>query len=282
MCFAFDFKQNKWLVIDGLQRISTIIRFLKGDDWKLSSLEDIDPALAGKNAATIKTSKGQIHQYFVRVENQTLPINVLRCDFTKQKHNDYIFTIFHRLNSGGAKLTNQEIRNCIYGGPFNNLLKSLDSYPAWRHINNMADGASYRFAKQELILRFFAFFDQSEKYKGQISKFLNDYMFAHKNATPKFLDQRKKLFEDTITVVRDKIFPDALPTRLPMTVLEALLVGVAWNLDALNVEPATAVRQKYEQLRADPNFLDASLAEGLAKKDKVDARLAAAKNIFGQ
>src|SRR5262249_22025962 len=30
MCFAFDFKQNKWLVIDGLQRIATIIRFLKG------------------------------------------------------------------------------------------------------------------------------------------------------------------------------------------------------------------------------------------------------------
>ena len=36
MCFAYDFKQGKWIVIDGLQRISTIIRFLGGEDWKIS------------------------------------------------------------------------------------------------------------------------------------------------------------------------------------------------------------------------------------------------------
>ena len=32
MCFAYDFKQNKWIVIDGLQRISTIVKFLNGND----------------------------------------------------------------------------------------------------------------------------------------------------------------------------------------------------------------------------------------------------------
>ena len=36
LCFSYDSKQQKWLVIDGLQRISTIVKFLRGDDWKIS------------------------------------------------------------------------------------------------------------------------------------------------------------------------------------------------------------------------------------------------------
>jgi len=56
MCFALDHEQQEWIVIDGLQRISTIVRFLEGGDWKLSRLEDIDPSLAGKSVAAIKTS----------------------------------------------------------------------------------------------------------------------------------------------------------------------------------------------------------------------------------
>ena len=45
MCFALDHKAQKWMVIDGLQRISTIVKFLRGGDWKLSKLDDIDLSL---------------------------------------------------------------------------------------------------------------------------------------------------------------------------------------------------------------------------------------------
>ena len=38
---------------------------------------------------------------------------------------NYIFKIFHRLNTGGKKLKNQEISNCIYSGPLNALLRDL-------------------------------------------------------------------------------------------------------------------------------------------------------------
>ena len=51
MCFAQDYKKQEWIVIDGLQRIATIIRFLDGGDWKLAKLDDIDPVLAGKSVA---------------------------------------------------------------------------------------------------------------------------------------------------------------------------------------------------------------------------------------
>ena len=69
----------------------------------------------GKGPATGKKVSEIRKQYpgiIEIVENVTLPITVLRCDYSKESHNNYLFTIFHRLNSGGKKLTNQEIRNC--------------------------------------------------------------------------------------------------------------------------------------------------------------------------
>lgn len=83
MCFALDHKAQKWIVIDGLQRISTIVKFLEGGDWKLSKLSDIEPEIAGISVAAIKTSTSALHQYYTRVENLSVPVTVLRCDFKK-------------------------------------------------------------------------------------------------------------------------------------------------------------------------------------------------------
>src|SRR6202000_1903710 len=110
MCLAFDYKNDRYMVIDGLQRMSTIIRFLKGDDWKLSKLDDMNQDIAGKSAAAIKNATGALKALFTRVQNVSLPINILRCDFSKKSHMEYLFTIFHRLNAGGMKLNNQETR----------------------------------------------------------------------------------------------------------------------------------------------------------------------------
>lgn len=283
MCFAYDHKQNKWMVIDGLQRISTIIRFLKGEDWKLADLLDIDPHLAGANARDIKAGKGTLKQFYARVQNQTLPVNVLRCDFNKKQHNEYLFTIFHRLNSGGSKLNNQEIRNCIYSGQFNDLLKKLDENPHWRRINRMRPGYRYRFTKQEWILRLFAFLDDQGSYKGSVSKFLNDYMFDHRSDPQVKLDERQVLFERTVAVIANKIFAgDEDPPRMPGTVLEAIMVGVARNLPHLEASTPQHVRPLYEEMRADDSISEESLAEGLSKPDKVEARFSAATAIFAK
>jgi uncharacterized protein with ParB-like and HNH nuclease domain len=281
MCLANDFKQNKWIVIDGLQRISTIIKFLGGEDWRLSQLDDVDRVIAGKNAATIKNAKsGDLRQIYSRVQNQTIPINVLRCDLSKRSHNEYLFTIFHRLNSGGVKLNNQEIRNCIYSGNLNDALKEMDSDANWRAINNMKSGENYRFSKQEGILRFFAFLERRAEYKGSVSKFLNDYMFAHRHAEKDFIDEHINLFSRVTKFLAEKIFTERPSQKIPSTVLEALMVGVASNIseiEGISIEDAQA---RYAALRADESVSESSLAEGLSKKDKVDRRLNAAIRIF--
>lgn len=282
MCFAFDFKQNVWIVIDGLQRISTIIRFLAGGDWKLSSLDDIDPALKGKNAATLKNAKsGENKILFSRVQNQALPVNILRCDLNKRAHNEYIFTIFHRLNSGGIKLNNQEIRNCIYSGPFNEALRKLDQNAAWRAVNQMKEGENYRFTKQETILRFFAFMERRSDYRGSVAKFLNDYMFDKRNIKNIELDAKELMFSQVADVMRE-IFAEQVPPRLPGTVLEAAMVGIASNLAHVVELPQQEKRARFDELRAHPSLSAEFLAEGLSKPDRVDARLNAAIEIFAK
>jgi len=280
MCFALDHRAQRWIVIDGLQRISTIVRFLEGGDWTLSDLEDVEPEIAGQSVAAIKTSSSELHNYYTRVENLSVPVTVLRCDFKKKAHMDYLFTIFHRLNTGGMKLNNQEIRNCIYGGEFNRLLKQLDQYADWRRLNKMKPNQSYRFTKQEIILRFFAFHDRTSSYEGHLAKFLNDYMYDNRDPSPLFLQQKRDLFTQTVDCIWDKIFSGDSPSKLSLTVLEALLVGVSKNITELIAQGAATARNRYKKLISHDEFSEAALREGLSKKPRVTARLATAAKIF--
>ena len=54
MCIGLDYNTNKRLVIDGLQRMWSIIRFLTDDNWRLSTLPDIDDRLSGRRISYIK------------------------------------------------------------------------------------------------------------------------------------------------------------------------------------------------------------------------------------
>ena len=217
LCFSMDFKAGKWQVIDGLQRMASIIRFLGGDPtWTLSRLDDIDPDLGGKPAKEFLNPESPLNIYYKRVENLTLPITVLRCDYSKKHHTRYLFTIFHRLNTGAMKLNNQEIRNCIYSRPFNELLKELNKDPNWMRLNRMKKDSGYRFTKQELILRIFAFHDSYETYGGRLARFLNDYMDENKAITPADVQIKRALFTRTVAAVYQKVYGGATPGKTPL------------------------------------------------------------------
>lgn len=280
MCFALDHRLQRWIVIDGLQRISTIVRFLDGQDWTLSKLDDIDPAIAGKSAAAIRTGAGDLRKFYSRVENLTIPITVLRCDFSRAAHLEYLFTIFHRLNAGGMKLNNQEIRNCIYTGTFNNLLRALDHYPAWRRINKMRGKETYRYTKQELQLRFFAFLESRTQYQGHLAKFLNSFMQKYQHASEEILAQKRNVFTRTIDFIDRKIFDGGVPPKLSVTVLEALLVGVGANLPEVESLSTKQAKAAFARLGQDEAFSDSALREGLSKRMRVIARLGRAIEIF--
>jgi len=243
MCFSYDKNKNEMRVIDGLQRISSIIKFLNTDsEWRLSKLEDIDPKISGKSNIEIKEDAIEI---FSNVQNRSLPITFLRVNHDKPDHDEYLFTIFHRLNTYGQKLNNQEIRNCIYSGQFNFLLKSLNNYKNWKKLLNIKN--DNRFVKVELILRFFAFFDKYKTYKGILTKFLNLYMSENRRNNEKELNNKEKLFNKTIDLVLEKICDNKPISRTSNAFIDTLLFGVAKNLDYLEKKTPKEIKNIYSQ-----------------------------------
>lgn len=285
MCFSLDNRQQKWQVVDGLQRIATIIDFLDKDSkWVLSTIKDakdIDPQIVGQPVSRFHKSKSKLNQYLARVKNVTLPITVIRCDYNNKSHTNYIFTIFHRLNTGGTKLNNQEIRNCIFSGPFNDCLKTLGKRDSWKKLMKIKKGPSNRYTEVELILRLLAFRDNYKNYNGKFSKFLNDYMSDNRFPSDEFLQSKTEVFDKTIHLVLRNVFDNIPPTtKISNTVLEALLVGVSLNIDFLEKKTGKYTKSLYRKLLARREFSEKELVEGLAAKSKVIKRLSVAQKVF--
>jgi hypothetical protein len=85
------------------------------------------------------------------------------------------YEVFERLNRGAMGLNEQELRNCVYRGPFCDLLMVLEGETVWRRIRG-TDKPEPRFVEREMILRLFAFANRLSEYRGKLKPFLNDYM----------------------------------------------------------------------------------------------------------
>lgn len=286
MCLSLDAKTDKRLMIDGLQRISTIIKFLSDDNWQLSKLDDVDSRISGSTPGHIRKMHKDVYS---RIENITIPITVLRCDYSKKSHMNYLFTIFHRLNSGGNKLNNQEIRNCIYSGSFNDELKELASNDISQSIfnykknfdNTNDSGKNYRFEYEELYLRIFAFSENLKSYKGKLATFLNDYMESKRNINNESLN---KLFSNMLRVLvllaKSKNEDKNILFKLSRTTIEAILYGIYQNIEYCEQQGVKHIINSITVLRRNPLFSQEALKEGLASKDKVNQRLNSSEAIF--
>lgn len=278
MCFSLDYRTEDYQVIDGLQRTNTIIKFFDRDlNWQLSRLKDIHSGISGKTVKEIRRKDKKIYD---RISNTMFPITVIRCDYSQKSHTRFLFTIFHRLNTGGTKLNNQEIRNCIYSGSFNIFLKNINDNIYWKKLINIKEDKTYRFIKIELILRFFAFFYKSKSYNGRLTSFLNDFMEENKNMNEDEIEQNKKLFNTAIKLIYEKISQKKSLEKLSNAFWDALMFGIFKNLDTLKAKNSNTLTRYFNKLKTNRNFSEESLSEAIMKKEKVLKRLQAAERIF--
>lgn len=275
MCISLDISSQKRMVIDGLQRITSIIKFLEPKtNWKLSKSDDVDKRISGKRVSEIRTENANLVEI---LENVTIPITVIRCDYSNKEHMKYLFQIFYRLNSGGNKLYNQEIRNCIFQGPFNTLLKKLARTPEWYDFSNTNENKveKARFNNEERILRFFAFYHSYKTYRGKLAAFLNSYMDENKNASSEVINCFEQLFISTLTIA------NRLSNRFESkNIAEAIMLGIAFNIDNLTNKTRKELDDLSAQLLSLPIFSSEEMKEGLGSEDKVKTRIGSAINIF--
>lgn len=146
--FSAD-KDGKMQVVDGLQRLSTISSFAKGE-FSLDNLEYLQADLGGKHFADLKDSvwARRLHQtqIFVNVIDPQTPIKVK-------------FDIFKRINTGGEPLNAQEIRHCMSQKTSRDFLKSCTELQSFRQAGAAAGLVEHvRMADREVVLRFCAFY----------------------------------------------------------------------------------------------------------------------------
>lgn len=277
ICVSLDGKTQKRLVIDGLQRITTMIKFLDPESkWKLSKIDDVDVKISGKKVAEIRENTSNLVEIF---ENFIIPVTVIRCDYSRHDHMQYLFQIFNRLNSGGSKLYNQEIRNCIYQGSFNSLIKDLARSNKWCDFAGVTPKKVVlaRFGHEERILRFFAFNERWSVYAGRFAAFLNDYMETYKDCNSKQIDDFHILFNETLDIA-NKIGVN----NMTKVVADAVLVGISHNIKKLREETEEHIQARYNELMKIPEFSSTALSQGLSQKEKVIQRIKKAIEVFSR
>lgn len=279
MCFSVDYKTQKWKVIDGLQRMTAIVKFLGEELWELSDLSDIHPTLRKAINTTLEAGTPEQKRIYGMVQDLSVPITVIRCDYTQANHMRYLFTIFHRLNSGGVRLNNQEIRNCIYSGNFNELLKKVDSSNKdWQLIRKRIWGSMDRFRSVEVLLRILAFSEKLNEYDGNLAKFLNDYMHANSNINNHVLENTLRKIEKTINLANE-ILKTEPPGKLPLAKVEALLVGLYGNESHVNNLPNEELIEKFKILKQKNSF-SIGVRFAVSSAENVKARLQDALTSF--
>jgi DNA-directed RNA polymerase subunit H (RpoH/RPB5) len=197
---AEDEQTGKELVIDGQQRLLTFHGF-KNNQFKLTGLTILKELNGYKFSDLSKISDPVIKELSARLGDLQdnfcdRPIRVVK--ILKESHPDIKFEIFERLNRGSVKLNDQELRNCIYRGTFNELLKEVVENKDFLRLQGLKNTHS-RMLDTERVLRFFAFCDKGERnYKSPLKKFLNDYMLQKQNIPEAEATEKRELFKKCV------------------------------------------------------------------------------------
>lgn len=257
--FLYVDKASSSLVIDGQQRLKSVFWF-----YGVVGKQELDIAeekLLNFRLKGLPESSPWYNKSFndFSPEDQTKFNDcVLRATIVKQidpDDNTSIFHIFERLNTGGTLLKNQEVRNCVYAGPFNQSLLSMNKYPSWRKIFTTPN-VDIRQADVEMILRFFALRDDLGSYKKPMKDFLSAY-FGKKEI--RFMEDAKikkheEIFQTTIDLIIQHLGDKPFHVRngLNSSVCDSVMVAFSNNLDKIPVD----IKDRYKKLCQDVSYYE--------------------------
>jgi len=161
--------EDNWQVVDGLQRLTTIYDFIKGDQQFRFALSGLEYLVAYEGLFFEDLPRSIMR----RINETELNVNVIEYGTP----DSVMFNIFSRLNTGGISLNSQEIRNALHPGPVRDFLKLLASSDGFAKAtsNGVRDE---RMGARELALRFCAFYSTSYQEYGSadLDSFLNEAM----------------------------------------------------------------------------------------------------------
>lgn len=248
-CYFAENEEGQHIVIDGVQRITTINRFFD-DEFALTGLT-VYKELNGKKCSELGNLK------------EALAATTIRCIVLRNENpKELIQEIFARLNQGSVILTPQEIRHAIYPGGLDQLLEKLAKTPKVRNFKAPKSESKDDDSREgdELVLRFFALDSDLDGYEENLSCYLDRYMQANANMDAVALSVLEEKFNSSLrkclAVFGDKAFinlgkPNA---RQSSSLWDLQMIGMIPYSESEILQNKEKLRTAFEELCRQSEF----------------------------
>jgi uncharacterized protein with ParB-like and HNH nuclease domain len=277
--FVAEDSNGKWEIVDGLQRLSTILSFFgmlkhtpEKNDWALES-GDVISSLSGFRLSDLPI------KYQLNIKRSVCRIEIVKWD----SNYDMRYELFNRLNTGGSPLTDQEIRNCIFRGisiEFTNLIKDLASNQLFVDLIQPTQKQKDELYLDELVLRFFSLYQNYSKVDKKLSDHMTEYM---KLATEGKVDYQYKteIFNRVVTTVSKggRSTLSGKNGQFSTSLYDGIFSGVAENLEYYENCDIEELISKIKKIKEDEEFKKVSGASS-NHKERVKKRIRRALDIF--
>ena len=276
-------------LIDGLQRVSTILQFMEPASIELPPLQLEGCSLIdGLNGLGFNDLPLSLRLRLKRSPIRTVVIK-------KQSQGFLRYEMFKRLNTGGSNLEPQEIRNCSArmlgdaGIEFYSFLVELSL------LEDFAACADYlpqpdkeKKAAEELVLRFFAAKNYADGFRGSVRDWLDNYMEGVLlGVFPFDYPAERDAFARTMALARAKLGDTAFlryrgttPVgSLPPAYFEAISMGILTTYDEIAGKSSEFLREAVTELVQSAEFR-AVTGPGANSKEKFRSRVDLAVNAL--
>ena len=308
--FLFERGRNKFLVIDGQQRLMSIYYFVKQRFPRAEKRVEIRKAV--DREGSLPSDLLQDDEYFTNfrlalTENPPNPKNKLNgltysaLDYEYRTQFDFrpirnvvvrqnsqdgddsaVYEIFERLNSGGVNLRPQEIRSSLHYSEFYAMLNEINSSDDWRRLVG-SPVHDLHLKDLEVLLRGFAMLIESESYAPSMAKFLNRFSKKAQSHDSERNDYLKRLFASFLDSARrlpGRAFLASDSSRFNIALFEAVFVAACAPAFAdRSLVAGDISADSIEALRNDPEFQQAARV-GTTQKSNVLKRLERAASII--
>lgn len=277
----------RYSVIDGQQRLTAIYDFMK-NKYALTGLR----VLSLLNGSAYR----DLPPFLIR-RLEERGISCLWIDSIVDPQVKY--DIFERLNTGSVQLESQELRNAVYRGPFNELIKELAQYHTFRlllHISDKDienDSKVKKMMDTEMVLRYFSLCDNGIlQMKKSFKDFLSEQMDTFNRFNNKQIERMRNQFYKVIDIIYNEMGENAfakyrvdekrkmiIQSRFNAAVYDAVIVAISDKLNEGGLKFGKKSMSKFEGLFEKENFRR-TIEGSTGDKSKIVGRIQMVKEVF--
>jgi len=286
--FVAEDNNGKWELVDGLQRVSTILSFFgklkiddieKADKLNFFKLDETD--LLG-DAIKNLTSNDLTPKLKNTIKRAVCRVEILRWD----SQIDMRYELFNRLNTGASPLTPQELRNCIYIGEFNKFLQKLAKYENFKEIIKPTSYQLERMFLEEMVLRYFAVIKEYKNWylTKDIKHYLDNFMrdVSRGDININYSTEKEKFYKIVDFFVNNGINKPfhAKNKKFSASNFETIMYVAYYYFDYyIEKNKASQFKDKKHKLLEDKEFQKFS-GHQTSQKERLKKKLQRAKEIF--